>query len=362
MSDAGHTSAESLRWPIFPAGSWAICGCCGGWDAGPWPRSTWPSSCRLKRRVAVKILKPELADDHTYLQRFQREAQAAASLVHANIVQIHEVGHSRRLALHRPGIRRRAEPPRVDRPPRSAGPGPRAVDHAASGRRPGQGGRAGVVHRDIKPENIMLTPRRRGEGGRFRPGPLHPRGRRRRPDAGRHDHGHAAVHEPRAGRGQAAGLPQRHLFASASPATTCLPALRPLPANGPGRGRAASEEGARSRWRRCAPICRRPLCRIVHKMLAKDPARPLAVAAGVAPRVCAACSRNTARKTRGEDLRVWRLGGVAAASDPRLEATRQLAGAMQTGSRRKQSPRRRGAAGRGPGAGGLLPAAACWPG
>ena len=47
---------------------------------------------RLKRRVAVKILKPELAGDRTYLQRFEIEAQAAASLIHANIVQIYEVG------------------------------------------------------------------------------------------------------------------------------------------------------------------------------------------------------------------------------------------------------------------------------
>ena len=48
--------------------------------------------CSLNRQVAVKVLKPELATDQTYIQRFQREARAAASLVHANIVQIHEVG------------------------------------------------------------------------------------------------------------------------------------------------------------------------------------------------------------------------------------------------------------------------------
>jgi serine/threonine protein kinase len=52
---------------------------------------------QLRRRVAVKILKPELADDLTYLRRFEREAQAAAALVHANIVQIYEVGHVDRL-------------------------------------------------------------------------------------------------------------------------------------------------------------------------------------------------------------------------------------------------------------------------
>ena len=48
----------------------------------------------LNRRVAVKVLKPELANDPAYLKRFERKAQAAAALVHANIVQIHEVGHS----------------------------------------------------------------------------------------------------------------------------------------------------------------------------------------------------------------------------------------------------------------------------
>ncbi len=46
----------------------------------------------LRRQVAVKVLKRELAKDETYVKRFQREAQAAASLVHANIVQIYEVG------------------------------------------------------------------------------------------------------------------------------------------------------------------------------------------------------------------------------------------------------------------------------
>ena len=46
----------------------------------------------LKRQVALKVLKPELAEDEQYVRRFQNEAQAAAALVHANIVQIHEVG------------------------------------------------------------------------------------------------------------------------------------------------------------------------------------------------------------------------------------------------------------------------------
>ena len=96
----------------------------------------------LKRWVALKVLKPELADDQTYLKRFEREAQAAASLVHANIVQIHEVGQQRRPALHRPGIRAGPEPPRMAFPPRPARAGPGPGDHAAGGLRAGQGRRA----------------------------------------------------------------------------------------------------------------------------------------------------------------------------------------------------------------------------
>ena len=36
------TARRSPRW-TFPAGSWATSICCGGWDAGRWPKSIWPS-------------------------------------------------------------------------------------------------------------------------------------------------------------------------------------------------------------------------------------------------------------------------------------------------------------------------------
>src|SRR4051794_32415846 len=48
----------------------------------------------LGRQVALKVLQPTLARDGTYVVRFQHEARAAAALVHANIVQIYEVGQS----------------------------------------------------------------------------------------------------------------------------------------------------------------------------------------------------------------------------------------------------------------------------
>ena len=112
---------------------------------------------RLKRRVAVKILKPELAGDRTYLQRFELEAQAAASLVHANIVQIYEVGCVDKLHYiaqeYVQGQNLRDYLARH---------GPPDLSHALSIMRQvasalAKAAEQGVVHRDIKPENIMLT-------------------------------------------------------------------------------------------------------------------------------------------------------------------------------------------------------------
>jgi eukaryotic-like serine/threonine-protein kinase len=111
----------------------------------------------LKRWVAVKILRPELADDHIYLKRFEREAQAAASLVHANIVQIHEVGHSEGLHyivqeyVQGQNLRdwlARHGPPLLQQALSIMRQITAALAKAAE---------QGVIHRDIKPENIMIT-------------------------------------------------------------------------------------------------------------------------------------------------------------------------------------------------------------
>ena len=47
---------------------------------------------RLQRRVAVKVLPPELAFSTEIRERFTREAQTAARLAHPHIVPIHDVG------------------------------------------------------------------------------------------------------------------------------------------------------------------------------------------------------------------------------------------------------------------------------
>jgi len=112
---------------------------------------------QLKRRVAVKILRPDLADDRTYLKRFEREAQAAASLVHANIVQIYEVGRFDRLHYI---AQEYVQGQNLSQWLRRHGPLdlPRALSimqQVAAAL--AKAAEHGVVHRDIKPENIMLT-------------------------------------------------------------------------------------------------------------------------------------------------------------------------------------------------------------
>jgi serine/threonine-protein kinase len=113
--------------------------------------------CSLHRQVALKVLKRELAADQTYIQRFQREAQAAASLVHANIVQIHEVGCIDGVYFiaqeYVQGLNLRQWIGRH---------GPADVKMALIVMRQvtaalARAAERGIVHRDIKPENIMIT-------------------------------------------------------------------------------------------------------------------------------------------------------------------------------------------------------------
>ena len=113
--------------------------------------------CSLGRRVALKILKPELAGDPTYVKRFEREARSAASLVHANIVQIHEVGHLGAYHFivqeYVPGQNLREQIARhgpLDLPTALAVM--RQVAAALA-----KAADEGVVHRDIKPENILFA-------------------------------------------------------------------------------------------------------------------------------------------------------------------------------------------------------------
>src|SRR5476649_1967007 len=118
---------------------------------------------RLERQVAVKLLAEHLADDPAFVSRFQREAQAAARLVHPNIVQVFDSGrdqqtHQYFIVMEYIEASSGAEILRDD--------GWMEVDDALSIIEQACEGldyahRHGVVHRDVKPGNLLRA--REGE-------------------------------------------------------------------------------------------------------------------------------------------------------------------------------------------------------
>ena len=110
----------------------------------------------LNRYVAIKVLAPQLATSGAARQRFAREARAAASVVHENVVAIHAVADSGTLPYFvMPYLRGASLQKRLD-----AG-GPLGVAEILRVSIQIAAGLAaahaqGLVHRDIKPANILL--------------------------------------------------------------------------------------------------------------------------------------------------------------------------------------------------------------
>ncbi len=116
----------------------------------------------LARTVAIKILHPHLSEDEQFLERFRREALAAARLSHPNIVSIYDTGTEKDAALSSDqhfivmeycdsgtlaGLQKDGpmEPERVIA---IAGDICGALGYAH---------RSGIIHRDIKPANVLIT-------------------------------------------------------------------------------------------------------------------------------------------------------------------------------------------------------------
>jgi len=111
----------------------------------------------LKREVAIKVLRDELARDPLFLERFRQEAQLHAKLSHPNVASVHAFlheGDKQFLVMeYVAGIS-------LDEFVRTGGPVPvgralgifrRALDGIEHSHH------CGIVHRDIKPANIMLA-------------------------------------------------------------------------------------------------------------------------------------------------------------------------------------------------------------
>ncbi|MFN8049858.1 MAG: protein kinase [Acidimicrobiales bacterium] len=119
----------------------------------------WSADDRLlSRRVAVKVLHPHLAHDPAFVQRFRREAVAAARLVHPNIVAVYDTvsdaDHEAIVMELVEGTTLRAQldelGPMDERRVRQIGRDLAGALDCAH--------RNGLVHRDIKPANILITP------------------------------------------------------------------------------------------------------------------------------------------------------------------------------------------------------------
>ncbi|HWB11069.1 MAG TPA: protein kinase [Pirellulales bacterium] len=110
----------------------------------------------LNRYVAIKLLSPQLGDSAAARRRFSREAQAAAAVVHDNVMAIHAVSDTQGLPyLVMPYVRG----PSLEK--RLRGAGPLALEEILRvGMQVAAGLAAahaqGLVHRDIKPANILL--------------------------------------------------------------------------------------------------------------------------------------------------------------------------------------------------------------
>ncbi len=117
----------------------------------------------LNRKVAVKVLRQQYVHDEEFIRRFRREAQAAASLSHPNVVSIYDVGQEDEIhyivmeyvegkTLNDVIIEK--APMQVEDAIRIASQICDALDHAHHNQ---------IIHRDIKPHNILM-----GKNGRVK--------------------------------------------------------------------------------------------------------------------------------------------------------------------------------------------------
>ena len=111
----------------------------------------------LNRYVAIKLLSPHLGNSGAARQRFSREAQAAAAVVHNNVVEIHGVADTQGLPyLVMPYVRGPSLQKRInDEGPLAVVEILRVGMQAAAGLSAAHA--QGLVHRDVKPANILLA-------------------------------------------------------------------------------------------------------------------------------------------------------------------------------------------------------------
>jgi serine/threonine-protein kinase len=112
---------------------------------------------RLDRRVALKVLPADVADDQDRRARFIREARAASALNHPNIITIHDIGDAAGVHyiayefVDGSSLRDVARGAPLD-VATVVGIGIQVATALAEAHR------AGIIHRDLKPDNVMIRP------------------------------------------------------------------------------------------------------------------------------------------------------------------------------------------------------------
>jgi len=121
----------------------------------------------LKKPVALKVLRPELAQRRDTVRRFLREVALAHSVTHQNVVRIYDTGEDQGLpfftmeVLQGQVLEDLFEGPDGHRPPTAERLSIKKIRAIAFNVLDGMEAAhlAGVVHRDLKPGNVMLTHR-----------------------------------------------------------------------------------------------------------------------------------------------------------------------------------------------------------
>ena len=287
----------------------------------------------LSRQVALKVLNDALATDESYVKRFQNEARAAAALVHANIVQIYEVGkldgvhyiaqeyisgQNLRQLLNRHGPFDPALAVTVMRQVAAA-------LHKAA--------KKGIVHRDIKPENIMISSAGEVKVADF--------GLSRIAGEGNVDLTHVGITmgtplymSPE----QAEGRPldsRSDLYSFGVSTYHVLAGRPPFEGDTPLAVAVQHVRAQPERLENLRPDLPTGLCRIVHKLLAKEPDERFQDASSLLQEL-RGLGVDGDDTDWGEAVEDWSTSELIALADARVEATQQLDALMKTSALKQQ--------------------------
>src|SRR5262249_14293040 len=114
---------------------------------------------RLERKVALKLIAPDLAEDPKFEERFVRESKLAASLEHPNIVTVYEAAETDGVLYLAMRYVARTDLKRLIDAEGALEPGRAASIIAQAAAALDAAHAEGLIHRDVKPGNILITPR-----------------------------------------------------------------------------------------------------------------------------------------------------------------------------------------------------------